>query len=395
MLVMMILVPLLKIICGSNLDGGYDVITSTTIEINSLYICDPSVGDPEIFVRVNVDGSSWETSTIEATEDYETIVWSGETYTYNYEVEDVTLKIYDDDGWLGNELRGSVTYNIANDLFTNDDENDISWITRSFYKGIYNNDDNCYEYLTFTISFDGYYYPTPNPTPSPTPNPTPSPTPAPTPAIDANVDSGDADSGSDNDNGDDTDDTDDADDADNDTDEDNNEDENSDDDDGNNDDIHDALVIGIYIIIIIIGLIAVIGTIGCSCCIYKKCTKSSGNKSEYDLDAIHQRNNKGTNGDGARHQNGIVAISPTTHNNNNSNNNNNRIINATTEGGEAVAVSAVYVPSAPGELISNQGAHAQAFAQGQHRDRGSTYLKAKYGDWNMQVHKQSTANDYV
>lgn len=174
---------LISLLSSSSISGNWDIVDRTIIEINSIYICDPSWGDPEIFIRTSVDGVDWDTTTIEATENYETLSWTGQTWTYYYEVTSVTFSVYDEDTW-GDELRGNEQFYLPT-LFSTDAQSgwdSLNPKSSSFYEGIYHGDDSCYEYLTFTISFYGEDTPspTPNPTDRPTDNPTQRPTPLPT-----------------------------------------------------------------------------------------------------------------------------------------------------------------------------------------------------------------------
>lgn len=157
----------------SLVSGNQMYMLETSIQINSIYICDPSLGDPEIFIRTLVNNASnWDTTSIEASLNYELLRWNKEINTYLWKVNMVTFKVFDQD-IISNELRGQTTLNISRDLFHDCDYNNSQYLndtlkinyddynnsnynscySRTFNKPIYNSHDNCNEYLNFTISY--------------------------------------------------------------------------------------------------------------------------------------------------------------------------------------------------------------------------------------------------
>ena len=152
----MFFTSVLSLACFASLfsPNNAQTTTDTIIEVNSVYICDPGFGDPEVFVRVRTPDYSpieWETSIIEASESYELLEWDTQRTYSNQEVLKARFKIYDDD-FLGPELRGEEEFDFAADL---NFANDIARIrlSQTFIKGIYYDGDSCYENLTFTITY--------------------------------------------------------------------------------------------------------------------------------------------------------------------------------------------------------------------------------------------------
>ena len=130
-----------------------NITTKTTIKINSIYICDPGIGDPDIFIRINTAGDpdSWNTDTIEASEDYELLTWNDEQRTYDTEITYARFKVYDEDT-LSNELRGESLLTFSMDLNFSNDITKMK-LSQSFVELIEYDDGDCFESLNFTLTY--------------------------------------------------------------------------------------------------------------------------------------------------------------------------------------------------------------------------------------------------
>ena len=144
---------------------GWDVITSTRMTIRWVDACDPSWGDPDIYVCVRPDGTQEQCTSTKDSDDTPTF---NTGWTWGWEVNSFRFQVWDED-WDADDLRASNSYSQSS-LFSSCSGTATSCESSKSMS----NTEGCNDVVHYTIQVYGYN--TPSPTTSPTERPTDAPT---------------------------------------------------------------------------------------------------------------------------------------------------------------------------------------------------------------------------